>query len=98
MNKEFLSRLKSQASSVRVNYKGRKLENKYIIIESDDWGAIRTPSKESLKNYSENNIDLSNSVCKYDCLENQEDFEKLFGVLSSITLHTFISSLIFLSI
>jgi hypothetical protein len=84
VNKEFLSRLKSQASSIRVNYKGRRFKKKYLIIESDDWGAIRTPSKESLIEYSQKNIDLTNSVYKNDCLENQEDFEKLFYVLNSI--------------
>jgi len=77
-------KLKNITSAIRVNYRGKKLDKKYIILESDDWGAIRTPSKNILDVYNANKIDLSNSVYKYDSLENSDDFERIFEVLNSV--------------
>jgi hypothetical protein len=77
-------KLKNIASAIRVNYKGKKLDKKYVIFESDDWGAIRTPSKNVLDDYSANKIDLSNSVYKFDSLENSDDFDRIFEVLNSV--------------
>lgn len=28
------------------NFRGKRLDKKYVVIESDDWGSIRQPSKE----------------------------------------------------
>jgi len=44
-----ISYLKSFIRGLETNVYGKvRLSEKIIIIESDDWGAIRTPSKEAL--------------------------------------------------
>ena len=78
-----LSYLKSFASAVKINRKGKAINEKLIIIESDDWGAIRTPSKETVTYFEQKGFQIANSVYKNDSLASQDDLEKLFQVLQS---------------
>jgi len=84
VNSNFIIKLKDNLTSLRINLNGKKLSKKYIIIESDDWGAIRTPSKEVLNKYIKNNVVLDDSIYKYDSLETEKDLERLFDVLNSV--------------
>ena len=57
-----------------TNIQGWKTNRKIIVIESDDWGSIRMPSKE-VYNKSINNgykVDL-NPYERYDSLASEED-------------------------
>lgn len=65
----------------KSNLKGKRIKEKLVIIESDDWGAIRTPSKQALKAFEEGGLDLANSKYKVDALTSKEDLEMLFEVL-----------------
>lgn len=61
--------------------RGRKLKNQYVIIESDDWGAVRSTPKsiqflKSIDKYNE-----LDSYQRYDCLETHDDLQKLYEVL-----------------
>lgn len=76
-----VSYLKSFSAAVDINRKGANVKEKLIIIESDDWGAIRTPSKETLTYFEQKGFDIANSIYKNDALASQEDLEKLFEVL-----------------
>jgi hypothetical protein len=78
-----VSYLKSFAAAADINRKGKTVKEKLIIIESDDWGAIRTPSKEALNYFERKGFDISNSIYKNDSLASQQDLEKLFEVLQS---------------
>lgn len=73
--------LKSFAAAADINRKGKSVKEKLIIIESDDWGAIRTPSKEALDYFEQKGFDIANSIYKNDALASQDDLEKLFAVL-----------------
>jgi len=73
--------LKSHFDAAKLNTKGAKCNQRVVIIESDDWGAIRTPSKEILNYFESNNIDVSKSIYKNDALESQSDLEMLFEVV-----------------
>ncbi|MGV3697912.1 hypothetical protein [Flavobacterium sp.] len=77
------SYLKSFAAAADINRKGKNVKQKLIIIESDDWGAIRTPSKEALGFFEKKGFDIANSIYKNDALASQDDLEKLFEVLQS---------------
>ena len=66
------------------NIPGWRTKKKIVIFESDDWGAIRTPSLEVFKKLSENNISVFDPFSNYDSLESQTDLEQLFNVLRSI--------------
>jgi hypothetical protein len=74
--------LKSFASATAINRKGISIKQKLVIIESDDWGAIRTPSKECVSYFDKKGFEISKSIYKNDALESQDDLEKLFEVLS----------------
>ena len=78
-----ISYLKSFAAAADINRKGNSLQEKLIIIESDDWGAIRMPSKESLTYFEQKGFDLAKSIYKNDALASQDDLEKLFEVLQN---------------
>jgi hypothetical protein len=80
-----LSQIKSFLGGLQTNRQGGlRTKEKLVIIESDDWGAIRTPSKEALRLYEQNGYELSSSVYKYDALESAADLEALFELLTSI--------------
>jgi len=76
------------------NLKGRLLRNltnavgwrslrKLVVFESDDWGAIRTPDRDTYNRLLRAGIrvDLS-AYDRLDCLENREDFQALMNVIS----------------
>jgi hypothetical protein len=65
-----------------INFKGWRTKRKILVIESDDWGSIRMPSKfvyNRLKN-SGINVDKS-AYCRYDNLESSDDIENIANVL-----------------
>ncbi|NOR88213.1 MAG: hypothetical protein GQ527_11440 [Bacteroidales bacterium] len=76
-----IQQLKSYAAATLINRKGKSVADKYVIIESDDWGAIRTPSIEALNAFKEKGLDLSKSIYKVDALASKDDLEQLFEVL-----------------
>ena len=68
-----------------INARGWKSNQKYLIIESDDWGAIRMPSKETYELFYRNNIEVNKlSFDKQDAVESSEDLISLFDVLQSV--------------
>jgi len=80
----FLKRQKAALGAHRTNRQGKKLHGRYLIIESDDWGAIRTPSSKALEAFGKRGLDLGNSVYKNDSLASNEDLDQLFNLLQSI--------------
>ena len=71
-----------------INSRGQKTTQKFFVIESDDWGSIRIPDKET-QNYlvKERLIKPTDSFSAYDCLERADDYESLFEVLSGHSDH-----------
>jgi len=68
-----------------INTLGWKTDRKIIVIESDDWGSIRMPSKKTLEYLISQNLILENdSFNKNDSLASEEDLVNLFEVLSSV--------------
>jgi hypothetical protein len=68
------------------NMPGWRTKRKLIVFESDDWGSIRTRSKWDYTQMVNKglNVDKSNFT-KFDCLESNDDLERLFNVLTSYT-------------
>jgi hypothetical protein len=76
--------LKEYLSSFFTNYKGDlRINEKLIVIESDDWGAIRTPSRNSLLAFSKAGFELEKSLYKVDALASESDLDDLFNLLVS---------------
>ncbi|WP_051221946.1 hypothetical protein [Neptunomonas japonica] len=61
---------------------GWKTKRKLLVIESDDWGAIRTSSKEAYDRLSILGYDMTSSCYNLDSLETNEDLEALYNVLN----------------
>lgn len=68
-----------------INAVGWRTKRKLLIIESDDWGSIRMPSREDYDFFLKRGIEVDkNYFDKYDSVESSEDLEFLFNTLNSV--------------
>ncbi len=68
------------------NAKAWKSKRKIVIIESDDWGTIRMPSKNAFDNLINKGIRVDKSFYdSLDSLENREDLTSLLNVVADNT-------------
>jgi len=76
---KFVKKLKSIAK----NIPGPRVKEKIVVIESDDWGTIRTPSVHAFESLCKEGIlDPKNGFSRYDTLESNDDLIRLFDVLT----------------
>ena len=76
---------KESLSRFRKNLIGRRTNRKIVIIESDDWGSIRMPSKKIYNHLISSGIKVDECPYnRYDALESEVDLSNLFDVLTSI--------------
>lgn len=62
---------------------GWRTNRKIIVIESDDWGSVRTHSKTAYNEMVKQGLELDRSnFTKFDALESNRDLENLFELLS----------------
>lgn len=74
--------IKNALSRSLINAIGWRTSRKIIVIESDDWGSIRMPNKETKEAFEELGYSLNgNPYCQYDTLANSIDLLRLFQVL-----------------
>lgn len=67
------------------NIPGWHTHRHLIVIESDDWGSIRMPSKEVYQSFLSKGIRVDNDpYCRYDNLATRHDLTNLFDILSSV--------------
>lgn len=65
---------------------GFHTSRKILVIESDDWGSIRTASASALDNLRQKGYPVDqNPYNRFDALESNEDVDALANVLFSIT-------------
>lgn len=68
-----------------LNIPGWHTNRHIVVIESDDWGSIRMPSKEVYKKFLNKGIRVDKDpYCKYDSMATAQDLEALFNVLTSV--------------
>ena len=68
-----------------ANMPGWHTRRKLIVFESDDWGSIRMPSRDTYERLLKNGIPVNKShYYKFDCLESEADYQELFSVLTSV--------------
>ena len=61
---------------------GWTTRRKIVVIESDDWGSIRTRSKKDYDAMLAKGLEVDRSnFTKFDCLESNSDLENLFDLL-----------------
>ena len=79
-----MTSVRQRLSENLFNIRGWRTNRKIIVIESDDWGSIRMPSKEVYEDCLEHGYRLDNTVfSRYDSLASEEDLTLLFELLLS---------------
>jgi hypothetical protein len=69
---------------VHTNLGGWRSNKRIVVIESDDWGSIRMPSKKVFKTLIDKGIQVDkSSYRRFDSLESNTDLECLFNSLIS---------------
>lgn len=78
-----IGKIKSTLSHTLLNLPGWHTKRRIVVIESDDWGSIRMPSKEVYEKCLRQGyrVDI-NPYERYDSLASQDDLELLFNLLS----------------
>ncbi len=68
-----------------LNIPGWHTNRKIVVIESDDWGSVRMPSREVYEEFLRQDVRVDNDpYCRYDGLATKEDLTNLFDVLDSV--------------
>ena len=78
-----LNKLKENIILNLKNIPGKSTPAKIVVIECDDWGGIRTPSREVYDKLAGRNLVDINCRYRNDTLSTSEDMEQLFHVLES---------------
>jgi hypothetical protein len=79
-----LDKIRQRFKENLINIRGWKTNKKFVIIESDDWGSIRMPSKEVFNQLLKENIRVDRCpFCSFDSLASEDDLTALFEVLET---------------
>ncbi len=79
----FTGTLKSKLRVNLSNAYGWSSNRKIIVLESDDWGSIRTKDKTAYEHMRKGGLDVDKSIYTInDCLESNDDLELLFDLFS----------------
>lgn len=77
-------RIRQTVGPYRKNVGGWSTSRKLVVIESDDWGSIRMPSRDVYEKCLKAGYRVdTNAYEKYDSLASEEDLENLFNLLLS---------------
>jgi hypothetical protein len=76
--------LKTKLKINLKNIPGKRFKRKYLIIECDDWGGIRMPSKEVYNKLLKANISIPDDWSRVDTLADKEDLDHLFELLLAV--------------
>ena len=79
-----LAQFKNAVLGFGTNLRGWKTQRKLLVFESDDWGAIRMPGRQTWERLLAGGIpvDLSR-YDSLDCLETRDDLQALLNVIDS---------------
>jgi len=79
-----LKQLKGISSLIYKNFSGWRTDRKIIVIESDDWGSIRMPSRAVYEKCLQAGYRVDkNAYERFDSLASEDDLMHLFDLLSS---------------
>ncbi len=74
--------MRSSLSRNIINIPGSRFKRKIVVIESDDWGSIRMPSRDEYTRFVKRGMNLTDSdYNRLDTLESNKDLIALFEVL-----------------
>jgi len=79
---KYLSLIRSNIATRYCNLKDFRTNRHIVVFESDDWGAIRVPSRQVWEQLLAEGYSMDKRPYeRYDTLETNEDVEALFDVL-----------------
>lgn len=82
--KDYLKEIRATIGSNLNNIPGWRTNRKIVVIESDDWGSIRMPSKEVYSYLLKSGVRVNEcAFSRFDSLESEKDLTFLFELLSS---------------
>ncbi|MEJ2636735.1 MAG: hypothetical protein P8184_15760, partial [Calditrichia bacterium] len=64
--------------------RGWRTRHKIVVIESDDWGTIRTSSRRAYDDLLRRGFRMNQSPLGADSLESSQDLIQLFAVLAEV--------------
>ena len=77
--------LKQTITHNLLNIPGWHTNRKIVVIESDDWGSVRMPSREVYEEFLRRGVRVDwDPYCRYDSLATADDLSALFDVLTSV--------------
>lgn len=80
-----MKNFKSELYQNVINLFGWNTNRKIVVIESDDWGSIRMPSREVYEKLLKKGIRVDNlPYNRYDSLASEKDLSALFDTLHSV--------------
>lgn len=81
-----MRRLAKSIKNTYINQMGFHTDKKILVIDSDDWGSIRMPSREVYNTLlADGDCVDKDAFLRYDCLEREEDLYALYDMLSELT-------------
>lgn len=81
MRKDWIKNISFNAQSII----GKTVNERLIVIQSDDWGSVRMSSKQAFNNLKNGGIPVDTSAYnKFDALASEDDLSLLFEVLNSV--------------
>jgi len=80
-------RLRWSAAVLRACLRGWRCRSRILVIESDDWGSIRTASREARDRLADMGYAMHRSKYNLDALETDADMEALLEVLGGVRDH-----------
>jgi hypothetical protein len=78
------SRIETAWALFRARVRGWRCRRRIVVIESDDWGSIRTSSRAAYDRLLALGYRMEASPFSLDCLETDEDLVRLYEVLGSV--------------
>lgn len=82
MGESIYNRIYNRVCSIINEQRDKKVMRRIVVIESDDWGSIRVPSRKVYDTLMAEGYSMDKRPYeRYDCLETDEDVKALSGVL-----------------
>ncbi|NLG18033.1 MAG: hypothetical protein GX556_11940 [Fibrobacter sp.] len=71
-------------ADLKIRLKSWRCSQKIVVIESDDWGSIRTASADAYRQLCDHGYRMEHSNYSLDSLETEDDLHALYDVLRSV--------------
>ena len=71
-------------ADLKIRLKSWRCNQKIVVIESDDWGSIRTASADAYRQLCDHGYRMGHSNYSLDSLETEDDLHALYDVLRSV--------------